>query len=125
MSQRIVRWLYAALCAILAVALMGFASEDLRTWKGLAAAPVSFMGGVSLFFALTSVSVARAWRLGRWLAGASGLVLVVYAASVILLGWEDVGGARGAIPLSVGTGVAGALGIWVASSKARHAGMAV
>ena len=117
------RWLYSGICAFLAVVGFGLAFEDLRTWKTLAAASTSFMGALSVFFALTSVCVARNWRFARWLAGASGLLLAVYAVSVVLLGWEDVGGARGAIPLALGTGLAGALGICVALWKREDARM--
>jgi hypothetical protein len=125
MRHSILRWLYSGICAILAVVGFGLAFEGLRTWRSLAAASMSFMGALSVVFALTSVSLLRNWRVGRWLAGATGLLLALYALSVVLLGWEDVGGAPGAIPLSVGTGLAGGLGILVAVSGADHRGLAV
>jgi hypothetical protein len=119
------RWLYSGICSILALVGFGLTFDGLRTWTSLAAASMSFMGSLSVLFALTAVSLLRSWRVGRWLAGATGVLLALYALSVILLGWEDVGGARGAIPLSVGTGLAGGLGILVAVSGANHRGLAV
>jgi hypothetical protein len=40
--------------------------------------------------------------------------LLLYALSVLVLGWEDVGGARGAVPLAAGTALMGLLGLIVA-----------
>jgi hypothetical protein len=82
-------------------------------WQGIARASIVFLAVVAALFALTSLSVARSWRLGSVMAGLSGTALVLYGLAVVLMGWEDVGGARGAIPLAVGTCLAGGLGILV------------
>jgi hypothetical protein len=62
----------------------------------------------------TSLAVKRKWRAWRWLAGSSGVLLLLYATSVVLLGWEDVGGAAVAIPLSILTGLGGCVGLVLA-----------
>jgi hypothetical protein len=107
------RRVYSVLCGLLAVVCLFFAVDQ------------SFLAVACAFFALTSLSVIRNWRIGSWLAGISGAVLVLYALAVVLMGWEDVGGARGAIPLALGTGLVGGLGLVVAVGGGLQRGEAV
>jgi hypothetical protein len=69
---------------------------------------------VAALLVSTSLAVFRRGLLGLWLAGISGFLLGLYAVAVVLLGWEDFGGARGAIPLALVTGLTGALGLVIA-----------
>jgi hypothetical protein len=111
------RWLcriYSALCGALAIGCLVFAVDGWQTWQRIALTYIIFLVCACVFFAVTSFSGLRGWRLGSWLAGISGAALVLYAISVVLLGWEDVGGARGAIPLALGTGIVGGLGLIIA-----------
>jgi hypothetical protein len=51
-------------------------------------------------------------------------VLILYALSVLTMGWEDVGGAPGAIPLALPTAILGgwsiavAINAWLEKSEA-------
>jgi len=78
----------------------------------------------ALFF-LTALAVLLRWRMRGWLAGVSGVVLILYALSVLTMGWEDVGGARGAIPLAVPTAILGGWSIAVAINAWLEKGEAV
>jgi hypothetical protein len=49
------------------------------------------------------------WRVGSWLAVAGGIVLLLYAATLILFGTEDVGGFHVSVPW--GSALAG-FAIW-------------
>ena len=114
MTRTVFRRIYSAICALLALAMLWYAFSAWRTWHGIAASAIYGEIGAFLFFGVTSLTLVRDWRAGRWLAAVSGALLVLYAATVVLIGWEDVGGARGAIPLATGTGLAGLLGIGIA-----------
>ena len=110
------RWprrIYSVLCGLLAVACLWFGVDQ------------SFLVVACVFFTLTALSVIRNWRIGSWLAGISGAILVLYALAVVLMGWEDVGGAQGAIPLALGTGLVGGLGLVVAVGRGLQRGEAV
>ncbi len=79
-------------------------------------ATVAFVGaGV---FGLAALSVWRRWRIQRVLASIAGAILVLYALSVVFLGWEDVGGAAVAVPLALATGVTGFLGFFTGGKEA-------
>ena len=52
----------------------------------------------SLFSFLTSLSIGLRWRVGRWLGFLGGIVLILYALALILLGTEDVGGLGVSLP---------------------------
>ena len=125
MRPRILRAIYAILCLAVAVAALQLAMDEWR--KRL---PGTSAGGVILFaldalFAATALSVLLRWRMRTWLASASGLVLILYALSVVTMGWEDVGGAGGAIPLALSTAILGAWSIAVAINAWLEKGEAV
>jgi hypothetical protein len=105
--------IYIFLCYILAAACLWFTVDAWRVWQGSKMSYIVVLLMTCALFVSTALSVGRRWLVGSWLAGISGGLLVLYAASVVLLGWEDVGGARGALPLALGTGMAGALGLVV------------
>jgi hypothetical protein len=82
-------------------------------------ATVAFVGaGV---FGLAALSVWRRWRMQRVLASIAGAILVLYALSVVFLGWEDVGGASVAVPLALATGVTGFLGFFTGAKDTPRA----
>jgi hypothetical protein len=110
--------IYAIVCCGFAVTGFYMLAAEWRVWRRMSALAV--FGGLCALFAATALSILRRWRAGRWLAGASGLVLILYALSVLTMGWEDVGGARGALPLALPTAVGGLLGIVVAIAMRRE-----
>jgi hypothetical protein len=93
-------------------------ADEWRVWRRTSALVV--FGALCVLFVATVLSILRRWRAGRWLAGTSGLVLILYASSVLTMGWEDVGGARGALPLALPTAIGGLLGIVVAVAVRRE-----
>jgi hypothetical protein len=114
MTRTLFQRIYSAICALLALASLWSAYAEWRTWHGIAASAIYAEIALFVFFGVTSLSLAGTWGVGRWLSATSGALLILYAIAVVLIGWEDVGGARGAIPLSTGTGLAGLLGIGIA-----------
>ena len=117
MRWRSVRVIYSVLCGLVAAVGFWSAISLWRSFHMIAASSVYFFLGLSAFYVICAASVLWQWRIARWLAGISGSVMLLYALLVVLMGWEDVGGAAGAIPLSVGTALAGGLGIVVASTS--------
>ena len=125
MKQKVLRLAYAALCFVLAVIALQFALDEWRTrLPGTAAGGLILFVLDALFFA-TALSALLRWRARTWLAGASGVVLILYAVSVLTMGWEDVGGARGALPLAVPTAILGGWSIAVAINAWLEKGEAV
>ena len=125
MTRTFSRWIYSTVCALLAMACLWFAFDEWRTWHGIAASAIRAGVGLSIFFGITALSLGMAWRVARWLSALSGTLLVLCAVAVVLLGWEDVGGARGAVPLAAGTGLAGLLGIGIAAFWSGRDEMAI
>ena len=66
----------------------------------------SGLGGLCLAIA---VSIARSWRAARWLSGGAGVIVILYALALVLLGTEDVGGLLVSVPAGL---VLAACGIW-------------
>ena len=84
------------------------------SYAGLSAASAFIGAGL---FGTAAISVWRRWRAQRALASVAGAILVLYALSVILLGWEDVGGASVAVPLALATSAAGLLGFFTGGTE--------
>jgi hypothetical protein len=74
------------------------------------------MAGGAVLFAAAALSVHFQWRGSRLLAFLCGVPLCLYAASVLLMGWEYVGGAAIALPLATATALVGVMGL-VLSAK--------
>jgi hypothetical protein len=96
--MRWARRIYSVLCVTIAAACL---------WPH----PDTLLATVAAFWVLTSLAVFRGGWPGRWLAGLSGVFLVMWAMAGFFLGWF---GERGAVPLALGTGLAGALGLAIA-----------
>ena len=56
-----------------------------------------------------AISVAQSWRVERWLAGAGGSIVVLYALALVLFGTEDVGGPFVSVPAGL---LLAAFGAW-------------
>jgi hypothetical protein len=103
----ILRWSYVVTSALLATFCV---------WNLLVvgtAREVTLFIVLAGLFASTALVLASGSRVGFVLSVLSGGLLLLYGLAVVLMGWEDVGGARNAVPLAVGTGLAGMLGIVV------------
>jgi hypothetical protein len=74
------------------------------------------MAGGAVLFAAAALSVHFQWKGSRLLAFLCGVPLCLYAVSVLLMGWEDVGGAAIALPLAMATALVGVMGL-VLSAK--------
>ena len=119
MRRAILRWVYAGICAL--VALGGFLSaiEAWRAWHGtfFLWSEVIF-SGVFALFALTAVWVAADWHLARRLSGATGLLF----SSLALLGLFQLlqrGGTRTDLAFSLVAGLVGAVGMSLALLRPR------
>jgi hypothetical protein len=112
--RHVLRQLFAWLCALLSIAGWWSTIAALRRGAVLSPAYFAVMFAGSALFIGTALAVLRKWGAWRWLAGSSGVLLLLYATSVVLLGWEDVGGAAVAIPLSMLTGLGGCAGLTLA-----------
>jgi hypothetical protein len=119
LMRHLLRQLFAWLCTLLPIAGWWSTVVALRSGARLSAAYFAVMCVGSALLIGTSLAVKHKWRAWRWLAGLSGVLLVLYATSVVLLGWEDVGGAAVAIPLSVLTGLGGCVGLVLALGAER------
>jgi hypothetical protein len=113
-SLRPLQLLYCLLMGAVAIDCLVEAGGEWQRWHGFVTTDIVFLACAAAFFALTAYAVLRGRKLGAWLAGTSGALLLLYALSVLVLGWEDVGGARGAVPLAAGTALMGLLGLIVA-----------
>ena len=109
--RRVFRLLFASACVLLSIALTWSTIGALRGGAHLSSTYITGMVVVSVLFVVTALAVWRKWHGWRWLAGATGGLLLLYAVSVILLGWEDVGGPAVAIPLALLTALAGCVGL--------------
>jgi hypothetical protein len=112
--HRLLRQLFASVCALLSIACWWSTISALRNGALLGPTYIAVMFVVSALFIATALAVWRKWHGWRWFAGSSGGLLLLYATSVVLLGWEDVGGAAVAIPLSILTGLGGGIGLAIA-----------
>jgi hypothetical protein len=112
-SLRLLQLFYCLLMGAVAILCLVEAGGEWQRWHGIATTGIVFLACAAAFFALTAYAVLRGRRLGARLAGISGALLLLYALSVLLLGWEDVGDARGAVPLAAGTALMGLLGLIV------------
>jgi hypothetical protein len=113
MRHASLRWVYAGICACVAVGAFQFAIEAWRAWHGTFLWSSSIFSGVSVLFALTVVWVARNWHLARWLSGLTG-VLFASLALLALFRWLQIGGTRTHLVFSLATGSAAAAGISLA-----------
>jgi hypothetical protein len=116
LSQRLYPWC----AALFGAACLWFFITALRYDPPIGRSYLATMAAGCLLFSASALATSLKWRIGPPLALVSGLVLTLYATSVVLLGWEDVGGAAGAIPVALVTGLTGIMGI-LASRPAREA----
>jgi hypothetical protein len=114
LMRHLLRQLFAWLCTLLPIAAWWSTVVAFRSGARPSVAYFAVMIVGSALFIGTSLAVKRRWRAWRWLAGSSGVLLLLYATSVVMLGWEDVGGAAVAIPLAVLTGLGGCIGLILA-----------
>jgi hypothetical protein len=76
------------------------------------------LSAVAVVSVLTGLSIAKTRKLGRWLGGLGGLVLVLYALALVFLGSEDVGGLGVSVPAAI---LLAAFGVWnVAAAAGRE-----
>jgi hypothetical protein len=124
LMQRGYRLFYLAICGLLAIACCWWVVAGLWDGAGTSVSYIVVLVLAGILFASTALAMWRNWPRDYWLAGVSGGLLALCAVSVVLLGWEDVGGASVAIPLSVSTGLAGCLGLAVCFTRSRKRGAA-
>jgi hypothetical protein len=101
----------AILCAWLAFAAM---TRPVPSYQFLEAA---VMLTAATLFGLASVSTWRDWRMRRAVSWITGGLLLLYAASVVTLGWHDMGGVRLALSVFLLTSVSGLTAIVAASQR--------
>jgi hypothetical protein len=114
--RRLSERLFPILAGILALGCAWLALNALRDGKALGSGYVSVMAGGAVLFLSAALAVHFRWKGSRLLAFLCGIPLCLYAVSVMLMGWEDVGGAAIALPLAAGTGLVGVMA-FVLSSK--------
>ena len=73
--------------------------------------------GFAVFSLLAAVSIALGWRIGRWFGVGGGIVLILYAFALVLLGTEDVGGLGVSLPCGFALL---AFGIWNVGELVRE-----
>jgi hypothetical protein len=116
--RKVSRVVYPWIAGLLAAACLWFAVDALRQGTEATHGYVVVMAVATLLFAATAASVQFCWRVAPLLVFLSGFGLVLYSTSVLLLGWEDVGGALIAVPLILLTAVPGILGLTLSSRAA-------
>ena len=62
-----------------------------------------------LFSTVVALSITMGWKAGRWFGVVGGVVLILYAVALVLLGTEDVGGLGVSLPWG---SVLLAFGLW-------------
>jgi hypothetical protein len=107
-AQLLFPWLSGAIAAFCLWDGIDVALHQLA-YAGLSVT-VAFIGAG--LFGFAALSVWMRWRMQRIVASIAGAILVLYALSVVFLGWEDVGGAPVAVPLALGAGATGILGFF-------------
>jgi hypothetical protein len=116
-AQLFFPWLFGAIAA---VCLWDGVDAYLHQLSYGALSAAVALGG-AFIFAIAAMSVWRRWRIQRAAAISAGAILLLYAMSVIFLGWEDVGGAFIAIPLAVSTATTGILGFLAIGDRGPRA----
>ena len=114
--RRLSERLFPIFAGILALGCAWLAIAALRHEKAGDFDYVMVMAGGAVLFAAAALSVHFQWKGSRLLAFLCGVPLCLYAASVLLMGWEDVGGAAIALPLVTATALVGVMGL-VLSAK--------
>jgi hypothetical protein len=113
------RHVFPPLAAFIALGSLWYAIDALRQgWRF--DSYVAVLIGEAVLFSLAACAVWFQWKSHRLLALLCGIALVLYAMSVILLGWEDVGGAEVAVPLATLCVLVGILGFVVSSKERAH-----
>ena len=102
--------LYATLCGVLSLYCLWAAFKE---WRDREGGVVLFLCVIALLLIGTALSVTRESRVAGWLSLGSGAALALYGLIVTTFGWEDVGGARGALAIAIGVGSVGLLGVVV------------
>ena len=110
------RHVFPPLAAFIALGSLWYAIDALRQgWRF--DSYVAMLIGEAVLFGLAACAVWFQWRSRRLLALLCGIALIFYAMSVILLGWEDVGGSVVAVPLAIFSVFVGILGFVVSSKE--------
>jgi hypothetical protein len=116
------RTVYPYLAAILAILCLWLAfagmTRPVPSYQFLEAV---VMLGAAALFGLGAVSSWLNWRVRSAVAWIVGGLLLLYAVSVLALGWEDMGGVRLALPVFALTSVSGISAIAAASHAKRGA----
>ena len=113
MVWRALTLVYTGLCGCVAALCLWSAFDEWRWSHDLQTSGIWFPLLASAFFAATAISLIARLPDGGSLAALSGVAMLLYVVAVGTLGWEDVGGAAGAIPLALGTGLFGVMGVLV------------
>jgi hypothetical protein len=97
--RKFARHVFPPLSAFIALGSCWYAIDAMRQgWRF--DSYVAMLIAEAALFSLAACAVWFQWRSRRLLALLCGIALALYAASVILLGREDVGGAEVAVPLA-------------------------
>ena len=92
---------------VLGAALMVVSAREYLVWG--ASKFVITLSVVAVVSVLTGLSTAKTWKLGRWLGGLAGLVLLLYAFALVFFGSEAVGGLGVSIPAGI---LLAGFGVW-------------
>ena len=114
--RRLSERLFPTFAGILALGCSWFAIAAMRHGISGDSGYALVMAGGAVLFAAAALSVHFQWKGRRLFAFLCGVPLCLYAVSVLLMGWEDVGGAAIALPLAMATALVGVMGL-VLSAK--------
>jgi hypothetical protein len=109
--RRLSERLFPPLAGLLALGCAWLAIAAIRHGRSGGFDYAMVMAGEAVLFAAAALSVHFQWKGRRLLAFLCGVPLCLYAASVLLMGWEDVGGAAIALPLVTATALVGVMGL--------------
>jgi len=106
----------AAVWVVLCLGLVFSGIQAFHAWEAVAGSRSSIAvkqlavpAGLGALCLAIAVSIARCWRAARWLSGGAGVIVILYALALVLLGTEDVGGLLVSLPAGL---VLAAFGVW-------------
>jgi len=106
----------AAVWVFLCLGLVFSGLQAFHAWETVAGSrsPVAVKqlvvpAGLGALCLAIAVSIARSWRAARWLSAGAGVIVILYALALVLLGTEDVGGLLVSVPAGL---VLAAFGAW-------------
>ena len=111
--------IFSWIAALLALACIWFAADSLMQGSGPTVPYAVIIVFSTALLGASTLAVHFRLKSARPLCLVSGVLLCMYSLSVLLLGWDDVGGTALALPLALVTGISGVIGVVVSRTNTK------